>query len=124
MASGNIKDTFSKNERLSSVSDIKKLFDGGRSFVVFPYKFIFTKKELSSPTSILVTVPKRNFKKAVDRNLIRRRLKEIYRLNKPHFEDFNLNFAIIYIAKESLPFNSLKNKLILGLERLKKETNN
>ena len=113
--------TFSKDERLSSVSGIKKLFNEGRSFVIYPFKVLFLTKEGEDSPSILFTIPKRNFKRAVDRNYIKRRCKEIYRLNKSTIEHLHLNIAVIYLAKEKIPFNSLKNKLILGLDRLLSE---
>lgn len=113
---------FSKNERLSSVKAIQAVFSGGRSFVVFPFKFIFTQPAGSvGPNQILFTVPKRNFKRAHDRNRVKRMLKEIYRLEKQRLSLKGMNIAVIYLAKEKIPFTNLKNKLTLGLDRLNDE---
>ncbi len=79
--------TFRKEERLKSKKLIQKLFSEGNSFFVFPFK-VFYLPENASPTypvQILITVPKRRFKRANKRNLIRRRIKELYRLKKPYF---------------------------------------
>ncbi len=73
----------------------------------------------------MVTVPKRNFKKAVDRNLLKRRVREAYRLNKPLYLNTEgssefLAIAYIYIAKEIHDFDLIQNKLIETLRRLDK----
>ena len=107
--------TFSKYERLSKKAEIQSVFSESRSFVIFPFKFLFRENNKSN-ASILFTVPKRSFKKAVDRNSIKRQLKDIYRNNKLNS---SMDIAVIYLAKEHLPFNSLKNKLNLGLDRLR-----
>ena len=106
--------TLSKYERLSKKTELNLVFSESRSFVIFPFKFLFVPSN-EQYTSILFTVPKRSFKKAVDRNAIKRQLKDIYRQNKIQK---NVLVAVIYLSKEKLPFNLLKNKLILGLKRL------
>lgn len=60
---------------------------------------------------ILVLAPKRYFKKAVDRNLLRRRIKESYRLNKGMLPDGGMNIFISYIAKEILDYSFIEEKL-------------
>ncbi len=117
---------FSKNERLSKKIDIEAVFSKGRSFVVFPLKFLFVPNSSieeghSESNSILFTVPKRSFKRANDRNLLKRRLKESYRLNKHRLPDLGLKIAVIYLAKEERDFNFINSKLISGLDRLSKE---
>lgn len=105
-----------KKERLSSVTQIEKLFKEGRSFVLFPFKIYYT-PTADTFNKIVVSVPKRKFKKAVDRNTLKRRIKEAYRTNK-HIDAVGLNIAIVYLANEKLDFITIKNKLILALQRL------
>jgi ribonuclease P protein component len=72
----------------------------------------------------LIVVPKKKIKLAADRNLIRRRIKEAYRLQKKQLEVFlesnhqQLNLAIIYQEEEILNYKSLEQKINLFLSRL------
>jgi ribonuclease P protein component len=72
---------------------------------------------------ILATVSKRIFKRAVDRNRIKRQIKEAYRLNKHIIADLANKYAIAYIYtfKKVLPYKDLEIKLIECLYRLKSE---
>ncbi len=92
-----------KNERLKSRSTIQKLFSEGASIFVFPIKVIYTvigDVEQNSDFLVGVTVPKRTHKKAHTRNLLKRRMREAYRKNKPaHPEqvDSPQRYALMYI---------------------------
>ncbi|HEY1053524.1 ribonuclease P protein component [Emticicia fontis] len=96
-----MKKTFKKNERLCSLKIIGSLFDRKNSANegVFAYPIrVVCKPSEEALTQVLFSVPKRQFKHAVDRNLIRRRMKEAYRLNKellskPYYITF------IYVGK-------------------------
>jgi ribonuclease P protein component len=77
--------TFQKGEKLKSRKTIGKLFTEGKSFISYPIRFVWVKMEspLSEfPIQMALTVPKRSFPKAVNRNRLRRRIRESYRLNK------------------------------------------
>lgn len=77
--------SFSKGERLCGVKAVSELFSGGRTITLPPLRIIYRVLPADptlSPLRVLISVPKRYFKKAVDRNLIRRRIREAWRLNK------------------------------------------
>ena len=76
---------------------------------------------------VLITVPKRNFRKAIDRNLLKRRIRESFRLNKyrlSHFENGFLLIAYIYTGKVIADYSEIDNKLIKTLLRLNSSTEN
>jgi ribonuclease P protein component len=78
--------TFSKAERLCSKKLIERLFSGGnKSFPAFPLRVVYmplSADESEADVSILISVPKKRFKHAVDRNRVKRQVREAYRLNK------------------------------------------
>lgn len=78
--------TLDKSERLNSKAMIERLFGGGnQSFPAFPLRVVYMwldASEGTSPASILISVPKKRFKRAVKRNRVKRRVREAYRKNK------------------------------------------
>lgn len=121
--------TFRKEERLSSKILLDKLFSEGKSLFSYPFKFIFLKIELDDVPDIRVvfSVPKRNFKQAVKRNLIRRRIKEAYRLNKQTFANDiagnKLIVFVIYAEKAILEYKQIETGLIKGFKKVILKTN-
>ena len=121
--------TFKKEERLRDKKSIKELFEQGNGFYVAPFKVVWIKTifESSFPAKILITVSHRNFKKAVDRNRIRRVTREAYRKNKSIlYEKLNdsekkIAFMLIYTGKIIIPYKEVEDKIILILQRLAKE---
>ena len=113
------KNTFSKNDRLVRLTDIQELFQSSSSFYLHPFKVISASG--SGGVRVMISVPKKLYPKAVDRNRIRRQIKEAYRLNKLQSQDgarLNINIAYIYLAKEPLDFKTIENKLIQCNSRL------
>lgn len=121
--------TFKKQERLCKKTAIDELFVKGNSFFIHPFKVLWqqVEEDRKYPIQILINVPKRNFKKAVDRNYLKRLCREAYRKNKidiyKDFEHKNLsvNLALIYVAKEKISYHELEEKTKQVLERLKLE---
>lgn len=125
--------TFSKQERLSSVKDIETLFKKGKSLFVFPLKVVFISKKIDDtteenqqkvipPARLLISVSKRNFKKAVDRNRIKRQIREGYRLQKSGVDLLHIDtFAFISIAKEHIDSKFLHKRIKKLLQMLEKE---
>lgn len=74
---------FRKEERITKKKTIDLLFEGGaKSICIYPIRMVYTESDETSPVSILITVPKRKIKKAVDRNRIKRQIREAYRTQK------------------------------------------
>jgi ribonuclease P protein component len=115
--------TLGHSERLKSEKSISQIFETGKSLSVYPIRLIYLLKfnEKDVPAKIGFTVPKKNFKRAVDRNLIKRRMREAYRLNKQILLEENnklasgLEIMLIYQGKTVEGFlkisSSLKNLL-------------
>ncbi|WP_242929397.1 ribonuclease P protein component [Pontibacter vulgaris] len=117
--------TFSKEERLCSKRLIALLFSKGSSFNLYPLRFVLYtppgEEPLPGSTQVLISVSKRYFKRATDRNRLKRQIREAYRLNK-HFLLQNQAqaprlLAILYIGKEKKTYDTIQKKLIYGLER-------
>lgn len=111
-----MKFTYSKKEKLKSKKGIDQLFAEGKSVSAFPLRLVYLnttfKDDVIAKTG--VSVSKRNFKNAVDRNHIKRLLRESYRLNKASF--FNHlptqhAFMILYIGKDKPTFTQVELKM-------------
>ena len=119
---------FPASERIKSIKTAEELFSKGSSYYLYPFRILYIKKSDYSEglPQILISVPKRNFKKAIDRNRLKRQIREAYRLNKQGiFESLPKDkipafIGIIFTSKEKLPYKVLEEKLILILQRLSK----
>ncbi len=133
----NKKFSFSKNERLYHRKVINEVFANGNSFLLFPFRiqYLFVdKNEEYANAQILISIPKKRIKRAVDRNLIKRRTKESFRLNKHLFIDEintkkSLAIAVVYIANDVLEYKKIDisfKKIITKLSDIieKQEQNN
>ncbi len=125
--------TFSKNERLCSKILIDRLIETGKSFNHSPYRITWLPiPESTAPIKVVISVPKRSFKKAVDRNKLKRQTREIYRKEKQKVYDVleklpvgqegkNIIVLIVYTAKSKIEFKELELKLKEALDRLSKQ---
>jgi len=115
-----------KEERLTRKKLIEDLFQHGRSFSSFPLKVIFAPQGnvTGQKSQVLVSVPIRIFKKATDRNTLKRRIREGYRLNKALMATSTpFALAYIYIAKEILPSSTIHEAIQSSLRRLNRYEN-
>lgn len=121
--------SFSKEERLCSIKLIEKLFHNGSSFLVYPFRIVWLLQSLPSdfPVQVLISVPKKKFKRAVDRNLLKRRIREIYRLQKSeqlypflHEHAVTLIMGINYIGNNIAEYDFMEKKFNAAMLKLKK----
>ena len=124
--------TFKKEERLCSKKSLDLLFKNGSSFLVYPYRltFIFDNQPQPFPAQIVINVAKKRYKHAVDRNLIKRRIREAYRLQKEQSlysvvknQDGVLLLGLQYVGKQIYPYTFLEKKLTQLLNKLTAQFN-
>lgn len=115
---------FTKRERLSSKKLIEKLFTEGNTFFIYPFKVVFLEvdRQNSAPVSVLISVSRKRFKKATERNRIKRIIREAYRNNKTILyesemlkNEKSLLIALIYTGKTIMTYAEVEKKIVLIL---------
>jgi ribonuclease P protein component len=121
--------SFPKRERLTGEVRVKQLFTEGSSFLVYPLRVVFLPDETRTiPLQVLFSVPKRRFKRANKRNLLKRRMREAFRLHKSMLvgaleaNQQTINVAFTYVANEPLAYHIIEHKMIEALNTLHKKT--
>lgn len=120
--------TLSKEERICSKKLINELFTGnGRSMTAFPLRVVFMKRTVGDDqprAAMLVSVPKRYFKHAVDRNRVKRQVREAFRRNKSIITQ-NLTddheavaMAFVWLTDEKFPSSEVENRMVRLLTRI------
>ena len=134
-----LDNTLSRAERLRSLSAIRRLFGEGKSGFVYPFRYNFLVHDAKQPASeepthssecvkIVFSVPKRFHKRANKRNLLKRRMREAYRLNRgPLVEHLASNgqsveLAIVYSAKECHSYKTIEYAVQRVLEQVIKRS--
>ncbi|MBQ5904073.1 MAG: ribonuclease P protein component [Alistipes sp.] len=115
--------TLSRTERLRTLGAIRRLFTEGESGFVYPFRYLwYAEADTESSVEVLFSVPKKYHKRANKRNLLRRRTKESYRLQKElltlRVGERNLDLALIYSAREVLPSKKISHAVHRILESI------
>jgi ribonuclease P protein component len=116
---------FRKEEKLCSKTAIEKLFNEGNSFYISPIKVLFlsTPTQTSEKVKILISVPKKYIRNAVDRNRIKRLLREAYRKNKYILQNWQhaqseVSLAFIFTARQPIVYKEIETTVVKILQRL------
>jgi ribonuclease P protein component len=118
--------TFNKIERLCSKKAIDVLFASGKSKTQYPIKLIYKSVEFESPFPVraMFVVPKKKHKRANKRNILKRRMREIYRLHKHELyaviNKHKLDIMFIYLSNESLEYPEIEKCMMSLLDTLSK----
>lgn len=122
--------TYNKYQKLKSKKLVDNLFKHGKSILAFPVKIIVTVEDSIEPTVLSgVGVSKKYFKKAHDRNYIKRIIKESFRhhqqliINLSQAKSVNIHFFILYVHKELPKFADFNEQMPTIIEKLIKYIN-
>lgn len=118
--------SFNKSEHLCGEKRIARLFTQGEAFIAYPLRvvYIIEPKKDDASASIMVSAPKKRFKRAVKRNLLKRRMREAYRLNKTNLtealdtKNLQIHVAFNYVSDELMDFEQIEKKMKVALQKL------
>ena len=120
------QNSFSKIEHLCGEKRITRLYTQGDAFIAYPVRVVFLIEPKSDiePANVLISVPKKRFKRAVKRNRLKRLIREAYRLNKHQLieklkeKQLQIHIAFNYVSDDELDFVSIEKKIKLSLQKL------
>lgn len=117
---------FPKNEKLCGEIRIGKLYKDGKAFLAFPMRvvYVFSDEKTVSPLKLVISVPKKKFKRAVDRNRIKRLMREAFRLQKNDLvtslekSGLYLHTGISIITEKIPDYSEISSKMGIILQKL------
>ena len=120
------QNSFTKTEHLCGEKRITRLYTQGDAFIAYPVRVVFLiePKNDVEPANVLISVPKKRFKRAVKRNRLKRLIREAYRLNKQQLieklneKQLQIHIAFNYVSDDELDFESIEKKIKLSLQKL------
>lgn len=119
--------SFSKIERLCSKKAIDDLFASGKSITQYPIKLIYKKVDFESPFPVraMFVVPKKKHKRANKRNVLKRRMREVYRLNKHELYEALIekkyDIMFVYLSHEENEYDVIKEKMLSLLKQIREK---
>ncbi|MBP1617806.1 MAG: rnpA [Bacteroidetes bacterium] len=119
--------SFPKAMRITRKSQLDLLFSSGKSFIAYPLRVIFIEREKmpGQELSVLISVSKRKFKRAVKRNRIKRLIRENFRLQRHELEStmqylpFSLDVAFLFLKSELSDYSEISKAMAKALDLLK-----
>ena len=115
-----------KDEKLCSRTAVERLFGEGKSLMAFPLRAAYRLRPRGEqPVQFLISIPKKRIRKAVQRVMLRRRVREAYRLNRrqllvPTLEqaDWGVDIAFVYLDTSVAPYDVIEEKITSLLTRI------
>ena len=117
-----IRHTLPKKERLCGKTGISKLLANGKHGNIPGFRFCYLSGSELEYNRIMVSVPKKLFKRAVKRNLLKRRIRESWRLQKKTLNTVGVDILFTYSTKEILKFEDIQTAVAKIIEKINKGT--
>ena len=113
--------SFSKDERVTNKKIIQNLFDSGKKIIFSPFILKYLDERKESKNKVLISVSKSKIKSSVKRNLLKRRIRESYRLNKNIIKGLGYSFAFVYSSSKILSYNEINKSLVELLNKVNQD---
>ena len=118
-----------KSEKLCSRSAVERLFNEGESIIAYPLRAVYRLNEpMEMPARFLITIPKKRIRHAVDRVLLRRRVREAYRLSRRELlhpaltaAGKSADIAFLYLSNDKADYHTIADKMNQLLQRIAQE---
>lgn len=119
-----MKFTLGKDKKLKSRKRIERLFVSGKRIQKFPLKAVYFSEPNDAGFQLAVSVPKKLFKRATDRNLLKRRMREAFRIHQEKLKlNSKLEIMFIYSTNEILDFDQIERAMIALIDSLNSISN-